>query len=204
MQGENVERLSTAERQVQIKRAILEIISREGLGALSTRRLAKQVGLSEGALFRHFASKRDMLLSIMDDVQTELVMHLRQIALSTRPAEARLHDFLCAHVNYLLAHRGITILLFSEATHMNDSELKRRLRNILLTQKQYVGKIIQDGIVEGQWDEELHVENVATLYMGIPITLNIELVLNPDGLDTDHFCQRMLCLLKRILEKRAH
>ena len=198
-----MERLPTAERQVQIKRAILEIISREGLGALSTRRLAKQVGVSEGALFRHFASKREMLLSIMDDVQADLVMRLRQIALSSQPANERLFDFLCTHITYLLENRGITILLFSEAAHMNDRELKMRLRNILLTQKQYIGKIIQDGIVEGQWDAELHVENVATLYLGIPITLNIELVLNPEGIDTDHFCQRMMGLLKRILEKRA-
>jgi hypothetical protein len=94
------------------------------------------------------------------------------------------------------------ILLFSEATHMNDRELKKRLRNILLTQKQYVSKIIQDGIVEGRWDGELRVENVATLYLGIPITLTIELILSSEGVETDHFCQRMICLLERILEKR--
>ena len=194
-------RKTTFERQKEIKKAILDIIAAEGLHALSTRRLAQKVGLSEGALFRHFATKRDMLLGIMEDVQNGLIKDLRAISLRTDSAENRLYDFLCTHIEFLIEHRGITILLFSEAAHMNDTKLKHKLRSILLTQKQYVSKIIQDGIVEGLWDAELHVENVASLYLGIPITLNIELVLNPQEVQTENFCKRMICLLERILKK---
>ncbi len=197
-----MQRKTTYERQEEIKKAILEIIASDGLHALSTRRLAQKVGLSEGALFRHFAHKRDMLMGIMQDVQNGLLNDLYVISQRSESAEKRLHDFLCAHIQFLIEHKGITILLFSEAAHMNDAELKQKLRSILLTQKQYVSKIIRDGIDEGIWDAELHVGNVASLYLGIPVTMNIELVLNPQEVQTEIFCQRMMYLLKRILKKQ--
>ncbi|GAB4342549.1 MAG: hypothetical protein Kow0037_30030 [Calditrichia bacterium] len=197
-----MKRKPTEERQREIKQAILHIIAEEGLHALSTRNLAKKVGISEGALFRHFPSKRDMMLAILEDVQTDLMNPLREIAQQNLPAPERLFKFLCTHVRYLIQNRGITILLFSEAAHLNDSELKNRMHDILIHQKQYIGKIIQDGIVAGEWDPELQVENVTMLYMGIPITLSIEMVLNTNWLKTENFCRKMLTLINRALEKK--
>ena len=43
-------------RQVELTDAALHIIATRGIGAVSTRSLAEQVGLSSGAIFRHFAS----------------------------------------------------------------------------------------------------------------------------------------------------
>jgi AcrR family transcriptional regulator len=196
-----MEKQPTEIRQAQIKKAVLEIISTEGLQQLTTRNLARRVGISEGAVFRHFTSKRDIILGIMEDVQQDLQSTLRRISTDIKDPDQRLFEFLCAHIQYLLKNKGINILLFSEATHMNDGELKSHLRAILLEQKQFVSKIIQDGIIAGRWDPELRVENVAILYMGIPITLNIELVLNPKGIETENFCQRMKGLLDRVLNR---
>ena len=62
------------------------------------------------------------------------------IVYSKAKAEVKLKSFLCLHVNYLIANKGITMLLFSEAAHLNDPKLKTGLREILLTQKKYVHK----------------------------------------------------------------
>lgn len=78
--------------------------------------------------------------------------------------------------------------------------MKARLLKILNSQKQLAKKIIQDGIVGGEWDGSLQVENVASLYMGIPISLNIELILSPYGVNTENFCKKMMCILERALK----
>jgi AcrR family transcriptional regulator len=54
-------RKSGPERREQIARAALDIMGREGLAGISTAALASAVGLSTGALFRHFES-RDAIL----------------------------------------------------------------------------------------------------------------------------------------------
>ncbi len=197
-----MERLDTETRQEQIKKAVLEIISTEGIGRLSTRNLAAHIGFTEGALFRHFSSKKEIMLSILEDVKNDLVGEQEKIVYSGLKADAKLKEFLCLHIDYLIENKGITMLLFSEAAHLNDSKLKLGLRDILLTQKGYVSRIVHEGISEGIWDPSTEVENVAMLYMGIPITLNIELILQTDMVTRDRFCERMLGLFTRILAKK--
>lgn len=197
------ERLDTETRQGQIKKAVLEIISSEGIGKLSTRNLASKIGVTEGALFRHFSSKKEIMLSILDDVKNELLANQGKITFSAElNADEKLFKFLCTHITYLIENKGITILLFSEAAHMNEPLLKKGLREILLTQKEYISRIIKQGMNEGVWDKSLNVENVATLYMGIPISLNIEMILEPGIVKQERFCERMIGLIKRALEKK--
>jgi AcrR family transcriptional regulator len=197
------ERLDTDTRKEQIKEAVLEIISTEGIGKLSIRNLASKIGVTEGALFRHFSSKKEIMLSILDDVKKELLSEQEKITFSSDlSAEEKLFKFLCVHITYLIENKGITILLFSEAAHLNDQQLKKSLREILLTQKEYIRKIIKQGMNEGVWNDSLDIDNVATLYMGIPVLLNIEMTLNPDAQKQEKFCENMIRLIKKVLEKK--
>ncbi len=192
---------STEIRQKQIKEAFLDIIHSDGLKSLSTRNLSKKIGLSEGSIFRHFASKQDIILAIFSDVDRDFIDSLRIIANSSESPEKRLSKLLCRTVTYLVDNKGVTMLLFSEASHNNDTELKTRLLHIFNSQKKLVSKIIHDGIAIGTWDESLHVDNIAMLYMGIPVTVNIELILNGGQFHSQNFCQQMMTLLERILNK---
>jgi AcrR family transcriptional regulator len=196
-----MQRESTDIRQEQIKKAVLEIIAEEGLHNLSTRKLAKRIGLTEGAIFRHFTSKRDIIKGIMDDVASDLINSLRNVVTSPVKTEEKLYNYLCKNVKYLKENRGITILLFSEATHLGDRELKDKLNQILSEQKQFIIKMVKDGIVEGIWNKKVNPEDVAMLYMGIPIIFNIELVLNKTRINVDNFCNRMYTLILSLLKK---
>jgi len=196
-----MEKQSTEIRQEQIKQAVLDIIYTDGLKNLSTRNLAKRIGLSEATIFRHFSTKQDIIIAIIKDVQNDFVGSLRSIANSGIEPQERLNKFLCQTVRYLTQNKGITMLMFSEASHNNDAALKSSLLQIFNNQKKLVSKIILDGIALGIWDEGIPVENVAMLYMGIPVSLNIELVLSGGEFHVGNFCQRMMQLLLRILTK---
>jgi AcrR family transcriptional regulator len=196
-----MEHQSTEIRQEQIKQAVLDIIFTDGLKNLSTRNLAKRIGMSEGTIFRHFRTKQDIILSIITDVQDEFIGSLRNIANSSIEPEQRLHNFLCETVRYLTDNKGITMLLFSEASHNNDVTLKNNLRQIFNNQKMLVSKIILDGIAVGKWDESIAVENVAMLYIGIPVSLNIDMVLSGGEFHSDNFCSKMMQLLLKMLVK---
>ncbi|MDD3723186.1 MAG: TetR/AcrR family transcriptional regulator [Lutibacter sp.] len=193
-------RLSTETRQAQIKEAVLEIISSEGLSKLSTKNLAAKVGVSEGAIYRHFKSKKNILLSVIEDVQDNLVVNQNSIVNSDMIPSIKLFTFLCKQVKYLINNKGVTILLLSEATHSNDSDLKDKLLEILKAQKEMLKQIVEEGIARGIWDKNLDSDAFVTLYMGIPAILNIELVLNKGTFNHENFCNKMFALLERILK----
>jgi AcrR family transcriptional regulator len=193
-------RLSTETRQAQIKEAVLDIISNEGLAKLSTKNLAAKVGVSEGAIYRHFKSKKDILLSIVEDVYTNLVVNQQEIANSEMIPSIKLFTFFCQQIQYLIRNKGITILLFSEATHTNNSDLKEKLLKILKAQKTLLKQIVAEGIENGSWNKDININDFATIYMGIPVILNIEMVLNKEKFNHEEFCKRMFTLLERILK----
>ncbi len=188
-------------RRVQIKQAAKEIIFEEGLQKLSTRNIAAKVGISEGTIFRHFGTKKEILLDLVSDVKTELFEPLHKIANSDSSPDKRLHDYICYHISYLAKNKGITILFFTEASYQNNEVLKTELSSIYIELKQNFAKIITDGIDAGLWDPDISTENLSGLYMGIPLTLNIEFTLNPENFLEENFCIKMHSLLLKILRK---
>lgn len=93
------------------------------------------------------------------------------------------------------------MLLFSEASHNNDASMKSSLQQIFNNQKKLVSKNFLDGIAAGTWDKGVPVQSLAMLYMGIPVSLNIELILSGGEFHAENFCSRMMQLLLKILNK---
>ena len=196
-------RKSTEVRREEIKLAVLQIITTEGIKSVSTKNLAKYTGLSEGAIFRHFKTKRDIIISIIDDVASDMIGNLKRVAESSLEPDKKLFKFLCSNISYLTEHNGITILLFTEASHSEDKEMKEKLNNIFNGQRELVGKIIEEGIDTGVWDKNISIDTVTQLYMGIPVTYNINLILSEKHSRDKDFCERMMSIFERILLKRS-
>ena len=57
----NFVRKPSAERRVEIAQAVLRIIGEQGITSFTTTALAKEIGVTSGALFRHFASRDEIL-----------------------------------------------------------------------------------------------------------------------------------------------
>lgn len=196
-----MERQTTDIRQEQIKQAVIDIISTDGLKNLSTRNLALRIGMSEGSIFRHFKTKKDIIISIFNDIQDNFIGELKKIAESDEEPSFRLTKYLSVTIKYHTDNKGINMLLFSEASYKNDPELKKRLQQIFNDQKQFVIKIIIDGIKSGIWDENVVVENVALMYLGIPLAMNMEMLIGGKGFQFDNFCSQMILLIMKMLRK---
>ncbi len=196
-----MERQSTDIRQEQIKQAVIDIISTDGIKNLSIKNLAERISMSEGSIFRHFKSKNDIIVSIFNDIQDNFIGELGKIARSDEEPLIRLTKYLSATIEYHTENKGINMLLFSEASYKNDPGLKKRLQQIFYDQKQFVMKIISDGISAGIWDENVVVENVALMYMGIPLAMNMEMLIGGKGFQFDNFCSQMILLLLKMLKK---
>lgn len=56
--------LQAEQTRVHILQTALRLFAERGISATSTRRIAKEAGVSEGLIFHHFPKKRDLLLGI--------------------------------------------------------------------------------------------------------------------------------------------
>lgn len=65
-------RQPTEARRQQIADAALKVIALQGLGRFTTQAIAAEVGITDGTLFRHFASKEEIVLAALDRVEERL------------------------------------------------------------------------------------------------------------------------------------
>lgn len=67
----SAKRLSFDEREVQIMRAAGDLFSRWGLRGTTTKAIAKEAGVNEALLFRHFPSKEALYGAYLDQIMDE-------------------------------------------------------------------------------------------------------------------------------------
>jgi AcrR family transcriptional regulator len=61
------------EKQKKIILAAIESFSEKGYAATSTNEIAKKAGVAEGTIFRHYKTKKELLMSIVGPLMTKMI-----------------------------------------------------------------------------------------------------------------------------------
>lgn len=61
------------DKQMKIIQAAIETFSEKGYAASSTSEIAQKAGVAEGTIFRHYRTKKDLLLSIVAPMMAKLI-----------------------------------------------------------------------------------------------------------------------------------
>jgi AcrR family transcriptional regulator len=78
-------RITGAERRGQIIEAAASLFSRKGFNGTTTREVAEAVGVSEAAVFKHFATKEELYAAIIEaKAQTEQILSTAIAAAKTK------------------------------------------------------------------------------------------------------------------------
>ncbi len=85
-----------------------ELVDTEGLAALSTRRLAAQLGVSGPSLYNHFRTKDEILEAVADSVSALVDLSMFEDGRDWRTA---LHDWAVSYRTALRAHPNIVPVL---------------------------------------------------------------------------------------------
>jgi AcrR family transcriptional regulator len=186
-----MKKYSTEVRKEQIKEAALEIIYQSGINKFTTRRLAEKISVSEATIFRHFTSKNAIILEILNDVENQLISAMCEIRDEALPSVVRLQKIVCRTIHYITRNKGLSVLMLTEIAEQNHPEFQQKVRDIFSGQRE----IIEDIVIQGINNEELNSDSdpqaFSLLFMGIPVAVHIELLMNKSEFVEDGFCQRM-------------
>jgi len=67
------EDINLSEKQIRIVEAAIDVFSEKGYSGASTSEIAKRAGVAEGTIFRHFKTKKELLISIVIPTMTKIV-----------------------------------------------------------------------------------------------------------------------------------
>lgn len=157
-------RKSSKERKAELTDAALEIIAARGITALSTRSLASQVGLTSGAIFRHFASFEEVLEAVVERVEAVLSGSYPP---TTLPGVERLERFVEARSTAVGAQLGILRLMHSDQFLLAlPKKGAERLSVCVQETREFLLACLRDGQASGEIRRDLRPEALVPIVMG--------------------------------------
>ena len=159
-------RLSGDARRAEIIDVVLRLSAERSPGLITTAEIAKALGLSQGALFKHFQSKETIWLAVADRVATTLLATIEQAAEQATAPLAALRAIFLAHVGFVIEHPGTPRFIFHELQRAVDSPVKLRLRGMLANYRQLLLRLLEAAAQRGELDENINQQAAASLFIG--------------------------------------
>ena len=151
-------------RRSDIADAILKLAGREGIGALTMERLARELDLTSGALFRHFPSRTAMLNEAARVAVTRLDGTFPDASL---PPLERLGQFLVARSSLAADHAGIPQLVLSEQFGKAlPPKGSRAVRDAVLRTRGFVVDALREAAARGEVRQDVPAEDLALAVIG--------------------------------------
>jgi AcrR family transcriptional regulator len=118
----------------EIYQVIARLFAYRGYHSTSMREIARELGMNQSSLYYYFASKQDILFTLMNDAMDDVLAILEEISTTDLLPEDRLNRVLSFYAQYYTGDQERLILLINEMNSLNEE-----YRSILVgKQRRYV------------------------------------------------------------------
>lgn len=155
------------DRQIEIMEAATNRISKYGIQNLTIKTLAEDIGLSEPALYRHFKSKNEILLSILEYFKTEMQNRIQAIPFKkedTYPEKLRI--IFNSQLRAFTDKPAIVSVIFAESIFHFDESLSNKVAEIMDLMQNYVSENVKNGQENGQYSKIVGASTLTTIIIG--------------------------------------
>ena len=115
------------DRRQQILQVLAEELETHPGSRITTAALAKAVGVSEAALYRHFASKAKMFEALIDFAEDSIFGLVNKILDQNKQADVRCERIIQVLLGFSERNPGITRILLGDALDGENERLRRRV-----------------------------------------------------------------------------
>lgn len=137
---------ATTARGQRTRQALIDatasLVAERGFHAVGIADIGAEVGVSGAAIYRHFATKDDLLVAVFESVVAELIVGARAIIDNSSTPTDALEQLIEAHVTFALARADVIRVYDQEAHNLPEFDRKRVRRQ----QRQYAQ--VWRGVVE--------------------------------------------------------
>jgi AcrR family transcriptional regulator len=158
------QRLSSEARRGQIVSATLALLADTPVDRITTRQVARELGISQPALFRHFRSRDEMLAAVVAHTREELA-RLAAAALGRRqgaPLES-LAAVMRGLVDFVGRNPGMPRLLFHDVGSSGDAPYRKPLAQLVAMQRSIAAELVREAQRSGEVSGAVDPERAAAL-----------------------------------------
>jgi len=158
--------LPAEERRAATVEAVIELAAEGNPADITTTAIAERMGLTQGALFRHFPSKEAILEAAISWVSERLLARLDKAAAAAASPPAALEAMFMAHIEFVSRYPGVPRMLFGELQHAQMTLPKRVAQTLIRQYDERLRALLEAGKAQGVLDPALDVAAAAALFIG--------------------------------------
>lgn len=158
--------LPADERRAVIVQVVIELAAEQNPSDTTTAAIAQRMGLTQGALFRHFPNKDAVLQAVMSWVAETLLWRVDQAALGITSPISALEAIFMTHTDFVTKYPGVPRLLFGELQRTGETASKAVVQTLIQHYGVRLQRLINSGKSCGELDPALDTEAAATLFIG--------------------------------------
>lgn len=158
--------LPAGERRAVTVEAVIALAAEHNPGDITTAAIARKMGLTQGALFRHFPTKDAIWDAVMDWVAARLLARVDAAIAGHAASLAALEAVFLTHTDFVAEHPGVPRMLFGELQRAEDTAAKRAARSLLAAYAKRVRQLIVRGQERGELSRDVESGAAATLFIG--------------------------------------
>jgi len=154
------------ERQAEIIDKSINLIATRGIQGLTIKNLSKEIGISEPAIYRHFESKTEILLSMLknfEEMSSFIDAAMDQFA---GTAMEKIEFMFSKIVDIFIEDPAHISVVFSEEVFKNDKILREKIVEIMEVKVKTIENIISKGQKKGEIRNDIDQRTLAMIVIG--------------------------------------
>lgn len=152
-------------RQLDIIEAAGKILTSSGVGGLTIKNLAKEMQFSESAIYRHFSSKEEIIVAMLNYLADSIDERLSKIHPSTDPEE-NLKAMFQEHFRFFNTHPYFVVAVFSDGLMEGSQRINKAILEIMNVKTKHLMPVIIEGQNKGVFTTEVTASELMHIIMG--------------------------------------
>ncbi len=154
------------ERQKEIINASMRIISQKGIDYLTISTLAKSISVTEGALYKHFKNKQEIINGVVDYIDNRIEEVIEFVDKSELDGMELLRSFFIGHFHMITQYPEQIMLIHSYSTFLGDRPLHDKINLAVDKYKDTWISIIKSCQDKNELDPKLDSWNLFLIIIG--------------------------------------
>ena len=147
--------------------AVTGLITRKGLGSVTIKDIAREVGVTEGAVYRHFVSKQQILSYLVDQVGEFLRETVEDAESQESSALENLERIFRLQLRDIEDYWGLALIVVAGAVSFEDATLRPRVASVMNAYIERIKGILRQGVEEESLRPDLDVDAAAFTFYGM-------------------------------------
>jgi TetR/AcrR family transcriptional regulator, fatty acid metabolism regulator protein len=154
------------DRQQQIIVSAGRLLTRSGIGGLTIKNLAGEMNFSEGAVYRHFKSKENILVRMLEFLASDMDRRLAEVVKKESDPVEKFEAVFKDQLRFFSKNPHFVVAVFSDGLMEESDRINQKILEIMQVKMRHLFPIVFEGQRKGVFTGEVSCEELIHVIIG--------------------------------------